>query len=172
MQINSRPMILFFLLLALLTFLVGFRLGRRVEKMDKTYVPKPTINMIPTDTPSPTAVSLEFVNYQNKICGFNFIYPKFMEENKISSESSKLSGQNSNVYYECNKTEVFNKKEALSELDPQKELTIQNQKIKLFRKNDQIIMFVALNSSKNRSIFFEISDNLADLVLKTLEFNK
>ena len=33
-------------------------------------------------------------------------------------------------------------------------------------------MFVALNSSKNRSIFFEISDNLADLVLKTLEFNK
>ena len=170
MQINSRPMFLFFFLLALLTFLIGFRFGRQVEKMDKTYIPRPTINILPTNTPIPTESPLQFVNYQNKVCGFSFVYPKASAEDKMSSESSKLTSSDGSIFYECSKTAVFNKKDALSELDVSEKINVNNQKINLYQKDKQTKMFVILNPQINRTIFFEVSVNLTDLIFKTLDF--
>lgn len=67
MKYTLRSVIMLSFLIALLTFLIGFRLGGRVEFMNKTYVPptavpsptlpatpSPTHKPLPTEGPSPT----------------------------------------------------------------------------------------------------------------------
>lgn len=169
---NIRAFVFIFLLLAVLTFLVGFRYGRFVERTDNTYISQITPTTLPTYTPAPTLKTPEFKTYRSTACKLSFLYPDSLEEKAASSQEAHLSEKNNNIYISCDRQVVFAKREALAELESIKTATASGQKVSLYNKNRDTTVFTISNPLLGRSVFIEVTKNLQELVLQTLRFER
>lgn len=170
---NIRPVVLLLILFAIVLFLAGFRLGKYIERIDKTYVPSPRAGGLPpqlTQTkPAPQCPRMTI--YKHKECKISFLYPDNLEEETISSQEARLKDGNNNLLFSCDRRTVFKKREAMAELESDKTATISGQKVPLYEKNVDVMMFTVINPLLNRSVFFEVSKNHFELVFQTLKFN-
>jgi len=167
----QKPFVLLALLFAVLLFMVGFRYGRYVEKIDKTYVPVTPVAAIisPTQIPTPTT-QFNLTNFTHVGCKLSFLHPNYLIEEKISSTESKLSGNSQTIFVSCDRQTVFAKKEAIVELEKTQVATISGQKIPLYEGAKQSKLFILTNPLLGRSVFFEAHTDLVTLIAKTLEF--
>jgi len=155
MRYNIRSIIFTGVLLAVLLFLVGFRLGKKVEFIDKTYVPPtPTATIVP---PTPTEFPSTIERYQSKGCALSFLYPPQLEIEESSQEAQLKKGKES-IFVSC-------KKETVAKL--QKELSLSPTPI-----NPKTTTWIIGNPRTGQKVAFKVTRNLSDLVLKTLEFTK
>ena len=83
---KQKPLIFLFILILVLTFILGFRSGQSVEKTNKVinYVLSITPTKIP---PTPTPVS--YKEYKSKKWGLKFTYPANLEV-KESSKTPEI----------------------------------------------------------------------------------
>lgn len=156
MKLSSRSVIIFGSLFLLVIFLGGFRLGRLVEKSDKSYVPPtripaPTI-LIPTPTPPP----LNLKTYTHP-CGVSFSYPSTLEVEKDASEAAKLTDGNQMIEITCekaasNSARIVSTVSAITPTISPKDVTT----------------WEVRNAKTRQVISFSTSSNLAELILKTL----
>lgn len=167
---NLRSIVLLLLLLSFLLFLVGFRLGKKVERIDKNYVSPTPLKSIPTTNIQPTQSQLQFKSFLNTQCGIAFLYPLTFSEDPLSSQEAYLSAQTQQILVSCNKEGVTEAKKRFSEFDTKESQTVKNQKVTIYKKADGLDTWTVLNSQNGKTILFEVSTNLSNLVLKTLEF--
>lgn len=152
---NIKSILLLAILGGIALFLGGFRIGRQVERVDKSYVPPVTITPTSVPTISPTPVSISFKAYAHPTCGISFLYPSELIETKISSDGATLSKNKDSIVFEC--TNKVASGEAIL-LTPT---------ITTINNIDKWSV-----SRRNMRIIFNTSQNLTNLVIKTVSFVK
>lgn len=171
MQQNSRPIIILLILLAVALFLIGFRFGKTIERIDKTYVAPQ--RLAPTPLPSPIAHKPAFstATYIHPDCGITFLYPAGLQQSYISSTEAKLSESGEFISLSCGKEAVlaFQKEHnATGEAETSKSA---GQTIRTYQTKGNITWLVN-NQLKGKRVIFLTSKNLGYLIIKTLEFVK
>lgn len=166
---NFRPLVFILLLFAVLTFLVGFRFGKQIERMDKSYVPP--VKITPTPPTSPTPPPIKLATYANPDCGLTFLYPADFEEETISSSEARLKDGGQNIFISCDKKTISKFATEVAKLKPTMK-TVNNKKIALYEKEKGAKQWSIFNNLTAKTIIFGVSDNLVNLVLKTVEFVK
>ena len=157
MKLSSRSIITFGFLSILVIFLGGFRLGRLVEKSDKSYVPPTRIPAPTAFVPTTTPVPLKLKTYTHP-CGISFSYPSTLEVEKDASEAAKLTDGNQMIEITCakaasNSAKIVSTVNAITPTVSPKDVTTWD-----------------IRNAKTRQIIsFKTSPNLAELILKTLE---
>lgn len=169
MVLNTRALVLLGILLSITLFLVGFRYGKYVEHADKTFVPpaSPT----PFVESSPTTKPFSVDTYT--LCGISLLYPNYLEEQIASSQEANLVKNNEFVRINCDKKTIDELKKTYQTASPSAQTTslYQNTKINLYQ-NGNTQSTLLRNPRTNQSIFVETTDNLAKLVLYSIEFMK
>lgn len=170
MSKESRPLIFLLVLISIVLFLAGFRLGKRVERIDQTYQPSPT----PTKTvsPTPTNSPLQFSTYINSECALTFLYPFYLKENQISSAGAELKSEESKIVVSCDEKTVLLKKEAVADLKEADQRRVKDQRVVIYREDEETNSFLIYNILNGKWIAFEVSPNLTNLILATVDFVK
>src|SRR3989338_3205250 len=97
------PILLIGSLVLILVFVVGIRYGQRVEKTNK--IINYLISLPPSPTPAPTLPPIKFDIFQNKNCGFKFLYPSTLKKNLESSYSAQLADKTQGIKFSCDQAE-------------------------------------------------------------------
>ena len=96
MTLKKSSFILLLILFIILVFIVGVRQGQRVEKTNK--IIDYLISIPPSPTSIPTQKPPEFINYNNKLCGIQFLYPSTLQiEESTESALFTFSEKNKNA---------------------------------------------------------------------------
>jgi len=157
MKFTRRSASVFGTVLIFVIFLGGFRLGRVVEKSDKSYV-APT--KIPTATPAetPTIPPLKLKTFTHP-CGVSFSYPASLQESKKASMSALLQDNTQSISITCTKIGSDSAK-----------ITSIVDAITPFPEPKDGSMTWSIKNTKTREIIsFNVSQNLFELVLQTLK---
>lgn len=169
---NIHSVVLLSLLFTILMFLVGFRLGKYVEHIDKTYVP-PSTPIITLSQTSPMTKPFAVITYTHKVCGVSFLAPNYLEEKAVSSQEAVLFKDKEKIRVSCDKKTAEAAKQEQKMATPSATTTVlnRNQKVLIY-ENDNLSSAVIYNTSTSRSILIETTDTLVKLVLYSLEFVK
>ncbi len=147
-------------------FLGGFRLGRFIERADKSFVPiTPSIVLTqPATSPTTTPILLSTFTHE---CGVSFSYPSSLKINEEATNSAKLNDGSQTIEVLCHASSSATPSQP-KDIEPTI-IKIQNQNVRLFRtaKND---IWTVREPKKQRFVMFETSTNLTDLITKTLRF--
>jgi hypothetical protein len=171
-MINPRSIIFLLILFSLFLFLAGFRLGKKIERIDKTYVPLLT----PTTTPKPTTtpLPLKFNTFSSTDCGIKFLYPDYFKEKETATDEASLVNNDEKITLDCRKLkfEEFNKNKKTYQLDD--EITIRNQGVQIYKAGDQKnnVLFLITNPQDGKKILITLPENLLNLFAKTVEFSQ
>ncbi len=138
-------------------FLGGFRLGRLVEKSDKSYIPPTRIPAPTAFVPTSTPVPLKLKTYTHP-CGVSFSYPSTLEVEKDASEAAKLTDGNQTIDITCMKVAS----------DSAKIVSTVNAITPTISPKD-VTTWEIRNAKTRQVISFKASSNLAELILKTLQ---
>jgi len=85
MKLKQKPLIFLFVLIIVLSFILGVRYGQSVEKTNK--IVDFVLSITPTKIPfSPTPVP--YIEYKSKKWGLKFIYPANLEIKEDPTSSS------------------------------------------------------------------------------------
>ena len=165
---KPQSLSILFVLVTICLFLIGFRLGKYVERLDKSYVP-PTPIVSPTEiVVQPTSRPLSYKTYTHD-CGVSFTYPTNLKVTKEASEAAILKDGTEYIALSCMKKIVTNDESTSSPASTSGELkTILGQKIRFEHLKKRIDTW-SMRSRTCKNIIFETSSNLTDLVVKTLE---
>lgn len=169
MNKNLKPIFLLFFLLSIIIFLVGFRYGRKIERLDKSYIP-PTPTLIATPSPiaSPTPVNYSTKQFKSKLCGISFLIPdNFKTSQKNYQEILSYNQQKIIVNCQPEVEEIFND---YKNTTPSAEYKINRQQIDVYQEKNQVIIF-SPNSAINRLIQITTDPKLEQLIIKTIEIN-
>ena len=170
MRHNIRSILLVCILVSVLLFLIGFRLGNKVAKIDSTYVSPTPIIPKATQIPTPTEFPTSIERFEFKNCSLSFLFPPQLEI-KQSSEEAQLKKGKESIFVSCNKNTVEKLQKELDKLPQQEVVSMHNQYVNVY--NDQkITMWTMRVPSSTKKIAFKVTHDLADLVLKTLEFTR
>jgi len=106
MNYSPKTFLLLTALIGLALFLGGFRLGKQIERIDKTYIPR--VITIPTLSPSfsPTPQTNKFKTYFHASCELSFLYPDSLHEVKNSTTGAVLESVNTFITFDCNKNSI------------------------------------------------------------------
>lgn len=165
---KPQSLSILFILITACLFLIGFRLGKYVERLDKSYAP-PTPIVSPTDiVAQPTNRPLSFKTITHD-CGVSFTYPTYLKVEKEASEAAVLKNGAEYIALSCMKKIVTNAEGAISPASTSGELkTVLGQKIR-FERLKKAVDTWSIRSKTGKTIIFETSTNLTDLVVRTLE---
>lgn len=166
MSLTPRSALLLLLLTTIVVFFVGFRFGRRVERIDKSYV-APTA--VVTDAPTPTQTKTEIKTFNHEGCQVSFLYPSELQINSSSTGATLSQGEQS-INFSCEKkaTDDFVKNHpATSEA---KTVRSAGQSVRVYREKEASAWSV-LNTATGSKVVFEVTSSLADLVLRTINFS-
>lgn len=157
MKFSRRSILVFGFLLLLVIFLGGFRLGRVVEKSDKSFVP-PTTFPTPTSFATPTIPPLALKTFIHP-CGVSFSYPASLQASKQASLSALLQDGSQSISITCEKIASDSGKiiAVIADITP----TPQD--------SDGFVTWNIKNTKTREIISFKVTDNLTELVLKTLK---
>lgn len=165
---NAKSIIFLLVLVALVLFLVGINIGRKVEDTNQKIIITPTkIPAKPTIIPSP----LSYETFIQSDCGTTFLYPKNLKESNISSGSASLLSSLETIKVSCSAKDVTDFNTQKDSYKEQGTITVNNQKITLYSQK-QNTFFLYKNPYNSKSIVFEVSTNLQSLLLKTVEFSR
>lgn len=172
-MLNARSLTLIFSLIAVLMFIVGFRYGRKVDTVEKTYVPPtPRPEATWTPFPTPTAFNQEFSNFIHKGCGISFVLPKNYEEQKKSSDEARMKIQNEEILVSCNKKKVTEIRLALTDSQEQSAEQLGSQKVSIYSAPGNKDRWVAFNNVNQKYVYFLTPKSLTPLIIKTLGFER
>jgi len=73
---KQKPLIFLFILILILSFILGVRYGQRIEKTNKAI--DFVLSITPTKVP-PTPTSISYKEYKSKKWGLNFTFPSNLE---------------------------------------------------------------------------------------------
>lgn len=162
-----KPYLLLFILLIILTFILGTRYGQKVEKTNKavSYI----LSLTPVKNPTPTYQPLQFKSYSNDSCGVQFIYPETLTKTEETTDSAKFSDDfDSNIDLSCNPkkiSSILDEKNIATE-----EIKFQNKKI-MAKTKEKNLIFQLKNSLNGKVINLQISKNLLPLFETSLKYN-
>lgn len=158
-------------LIIILVFILGVRLGQKVEKTNK--VIDVMLSIPPSARPNPTSGQLEFKQHVNLLCGIKFLYPSDFEVKKVSSISAVfLKKDQEQIEYDCtskNKLEEVLTDEEIASA----EINFKNARLKgKNTNNNTTLLFQIKNPNNRKNIDIAIQKNLYPLFEKSLEFEK
>ena len=166
----KKALFFLFFLFTILAFIIGVRYGQRVEKANK--IIDFTLSLPPSPTLQPTLLPLEFKTLTHKQCSLQFVYPNFLNQEKATSTSARLTKKNQRqIEVYCSKNdaivEILNDKDIDSE-----ELSFQGKKIqaKSIQKNE-VYVFRFIHPKTGKTIYVSIHQSLFPLFEKSLEFS-
>jgi hypothetical protein len=168
-MINSRSIIFLLILFSLVLFLVGFRLGKKIERIDKTYAPLLTPTVTPKLTIAP--LPLRFNTFLSADCGLKFLYPDYFEEKETSTDEARLVFNKDEITVDCRKAKIeeFNKNK--KSYEQEEEMTILNQKISVYKASLKgQLLFMLSNPQTTQKILITLPKNLLNLLAETVEF--
>lgn len=160
---RCRHLIFLLLLFSLVLFLAGFRLGKKIEQINKTSV----FSSSPTPSPKP----LQFNTFLSTDCRIKFLYPAFFIKEKSATNEGKLTFKEEKIYFSCQKEKIeeFNKNK--KDLAKHQEITFADQKIIIYQDLQKThFLFTLLNPKTEKFILFNIPKNLLNLFFETLKF--
>ena len=165
----KKALFFLFFLFTILAFIIGVRYGQRVEKANKIIDFR--LSLPPSPTSQPTQQPLEFKTLTHKQCSLQFVYPNFLNQEKATSTSAKLTKENQRQFeVYCSKNdaivEILNDKDIDSE-----ELSFQGKKIqaKSIQKNE-VYVFRFIHPRTGKTIYVSIHQSLFPLFESSLEF--
>lgn len=173
---NHRPLIFLLILLSIALFLFGVRIGKNIERLDKSYLP-PSPPPMPSATPSP--FQLQLTTFLSSQCGIKFLYPTFFKEETVASDESRLTYQEDQITVNCQKSaaEQFlkNKQSLLlrnKNTYPMIEsMKIKGQKIDVYKANlKNTVIFFLFNPQNSKRILITLPQNLLNLFAETVGF--
>lgn len=145
-------------------------MGKKVERIDKTYV-APTFPLKQaTATPQPTIVPEKFNSFLSAECALTFLYPSTLVENDISSQEAQLANNANRIRVSCDPDAVKQMKETVKEMQEETTQTVRSQKVSFYKLDTSTHMWIVNNTLIGKPVFFESSSNLTPLIIKTLEF--
>lgn len=163
---DLKPALLLVSLFVIVIFLFGFRLGKKVEQLNKNFALTPTPTRPVTTTPT-EAPTVSYATYVSPGCALTLLYPEGFTEQKPSSTEARLIKGAQEIYFTCEKTAVQEaQKQATGEA---KTVKVGTQSVRMFEKGGNN-SWIVLNTLTGRRILFETSVALTDLVLRTLQF--
>jgi len=167
---NLRSIVFLLILVSVVLFLAGFRLGKKIERIDKTYTPLLT----PTATPKPTAtpLPLRFTTFLSTDCGLKFLYPDYFEEKETATSEARLVYNNDEITVDCRKSKIEEFTKNIKNHQKEDEITIKNRKVQVYQLTDQKggVLFLILNPQRTKKILITLPKNLLNLVAETVEF--
>jgi hypothetical protein len=164
---KSKPLIFLTSLLALVLFLGGFRLGKQVERLDKNYVPPTIITPLPSISPNPTSPIIK--DFSHKGCGISFLNATNLSTIKNSSNEALLMQDRERIYATC--ANGSQKLAGIKDREATESVLIQGQTVRLIKHKGNYY-FTILNMKNAKTVYFEVTEALKDLLIKTLSFIK
>ncbi len=166
MNTNPRSILLLVLLSSIVVFFVGFRFGKRIERLDKNYIsPTPFV----TDAPTPTKEPTTFDTFIHEDCQLSFLHPKGMDK-KSASDGATLTSDTESIDFTCEDKAVADFIKNHPSTSEGKMTRSAGQNVRVFSEKD-FTSWSAFNTQSGNRVIFTVSSGLTDLVLKTLEFN-
>lgn len=104
MKFNPRSLIFISILIAIFTFLLGVRIGKKIEQIN-------TLNTVPVKNKNPTSAPTAFAlkKYVASACGFQFLYPAAFKESEEASDEAKFIYHTSIITILCDSTSKMKK---------------------------------------------------------------
>ncbi len=169
MRYPTRTFIVIATLISIVLFLGGFRLGKQVERLDKSYVPPITIT--PTIAPSiiPTQTAIQFKTLSHSPCAMSFIYPDNLKIEKNSSTGATLKNDTSLIQFDCIRSQSST---SSAKFIPDPTITTVNNKKFSIYSGPIYNELKITNPLTGRVLFFTVSKSLTDLIIRTLEFKR
>lgn len=167
MNISTRPLLLLAILVSIAFFLLGFRLGKRIERMDKSFIPPTTIpsKTPPSKTPTPNAIG--FDTFTHKGCGITFMYPTSLVLKKQSSQSAFFSGSDQTIVTNCTPDTIVKFTNKTKNTTPSATFKNNFGIIKLFNEKN-LQSYIIKHTNKSTSTLITSDTKLTDLILKTI----
>lgn len=170
LKFNKRSVVFIFVLIVIFTFLIGIRLGRRIKEADiNVEMRKKPMNAAPT----PPSITFTLKKYIASACGFQFLYPSFLEELNESTDEAKLLYHTYIITILCDSTSAKMKKFLLQkkQLLSTEIQTAHSVAITLYPSdiiNTSYVYFIHPQSKKQ--ILMHVSSDLLDLFKNTIQF--
>lgn len=164
---NTKTVLLLFVLVTIALFLAGFRLGRRVERIDKNYI-APTLIPLPSPTkmPTPTESMARFKTLTHTGCGISFLYPDALVQTRNSSESGMIGKDKNFIYFTCP-----SKTSSQSAILLTPTIAVVNGiKVTSYASTSNSDTWSVVKNAK--LITFNTTNNLTQLIMKTVAFIK
>lgn len=164
------PTLLIGFLLLILFFILGVKLGQKVEKTNKTINYLLSLTPSPKLTPTKVEERTKFDLFENKKCGIKFLYPSNLN---VKSASTSAFFQNSkgerSISFDCSsiKNNLKDDKIATGEAG------FKNKKIIVQQKttgNTLFYIFNIKNPLNQKNITVNIAEDLYPLFESTIQF--
>lgn len=170
---NPKTWILIVFLLCIALFLGGFRLGKHVERLDKSYVPPPTPTLNIKPSPTVTNNPLTFTTYTHKGCGVSFLFPRPYKTLQNASDSASLEYNEKGVQNTEQLSLTCQKKPSgfeklLNTATPSGSFMTSTKKINYYLGRQASIQ-IEFKNTKNQYVNIIVGKNLFELVSKTLK---
>src|SRR3989338_7370349 len=171
MKTNIKPYLLLFFLLSIVLFLAGFRYGRKVEQIDKTYIP-PTKIISPTKPQtSPTPYSIGFRNYNSLPCQVSFLIPDNFK--KMTDDNSELlSNKIQSIKINCQQKKIRKTMIDYEDATPSAQYKLTGQKVNVYEMTKNKSLWTVKNPFNQELILFVADNNLIPIIIKTIEFSQ
>ncbi len=166
---SAKHIIIILIALCFLLFLVGFNLGKKIQRMDQVYIPPtkaPT--QAPTQFPTLTPPLQSYKEYTVKGCGVSFLYPDTYKAERVSSTEASLSHTDGQIFVSCNQKTVSDIQKKLSKAEKSGTFESSEGKITVYKLED-LDAWTTFNPSSSKRIIFEVSPHLTKLITKTLQ---
>lgn len=169
-MLNTRSIFFLLVLFSIVLFLAGFRLGKRIERMDKAYVPPITPTAIPKPTITPRP--LRFNTFLSTDCGIKFLYPDSFKEEETSTDEASLINNNDEITVDCRKSKIEEFTKNIKSYQKEDQITIQKQKVQIYQADKQKneVLFLITNPQNAKKILITLPKNLLNLFSETVEF--
>jgi len=160
-----------FVLFTIVVFFIGLRIGKRIEKIDKTYEQSQKTaqkNALRTDP------FLTYIPFYSSFCGMRFLHPAALkEQDDQATDEAALVYDNKMITLRCTNQHIRTFNRMRNSLTLTEEKTIASAAAQLYTSSlkDTYLIYI-VHPTTEKEIIVTISKNLLPLFEQTLEFVK
>lgn len=149
------------LLILACTFVAGVKYGKIVSVATPA---KETIVYV-TTTPTPEKPIVMY-EYLHEGCGVSFLLPSSLKDKKESTQSAQIGNyKENNIEISCDKDQNILSSDGKTQV-----MEFANKKVSVRRTINGLNVFSIQHPQNKKTIVFRISDNVLELITKTLTF--
>lgn len=167
MKTSSRPIMILFILTSILLFVIGIRLGKKIQQVDL----ETQINSLKQKNIKPTIAPFTVKKFISAPCGVQFLYPGVFKEYEQSTDEARLTYQNQVISLHCNSSKIIGFNDLKASMKSRGTRKIDEIEISLYESEVSDNDYLYFTHPKNKkNILMRLPRSLWDLFETTVKF--
>lgn len=172
---KPKPLVIILILSAVLLFIIGIRLGKKIERIDQRNIEQ--INqrrqaaLLSKQKLTPTTPPFALKKFFSPVCGLQFFYPAGFAEYEQSTDEARLTYQDQIISVHCNRSKIIGFIDRKPSMQSEGTRKIQEVDVKLYEAETPDTLFVFFTHPINeKNILMRLPRHLLDLFEATVLF--